>query len=221
MADIAVPASYRNSLTEFARLPDEVSQALLDALSSVKSFAPVRDIEAAARGVLDDDGSNLSSRLIPPLLSLRGQIRDLPATKIADRLSNSADLDLDEAERQRLAQRVASLLDVDALKTTAVGIDLLTQHARNFATARIYTDIRPLFLEDPDEEPTGAVIVETLQLETWSRDGETETLYIAMDEADLLELQETIRRALKKTGTARKLLRQSSISCFDLDERES
>jgi hypothetical protein len=115
------------------------------------------------------------------------------AERIAEALSRSADLDLSNDEaRSRLGERVASILRTEALSTTAVGVELLTQFPRNYQVSRIFTDIRPLFHDEVEDRPTGAVIVETLQLQTWNRDGSTETLYVAMDEADLLEPRTTV-----------------------------
>jgi hypothetical protein len=61
--------------------------------------------------------------------------------------------------------------------------------------------------------------VEVLQLQTWNRDGATETLYIAMDEADLIELRGVMDRALDKTATLREMLEEQELTCFELDER--
>ncbi len=59
----------------------------------------------------------------------------------------------------------------------------------------------------------------TLQVDTWDRDGNTDTLHVAMDEADLRTLRDVIDRALRKTATLRELLSQQKLTLFELDER--
>ncbi len=95
---------------------------------------------------------------------------------------------------------------------------MLAQHDRNFQSARIFTDLRPLFETDPEQAPSGAVIVEMLQLETWSGDGRTETVRVAMDRADLLELRGVIERAIKKTDSLRQLMEASGVANFELGD---
>ena len=47
------------------------------------------------------------------------------------------------------------------------------------------------------------------------------TIHVAMDEADLLELQGVIERALKKTATVKASLRAQGTPTFELDERRT
>ena len=81
------------------------------------------------------------------------------------------------------------------------------------------TDIRPIFPQRVEDAPEGAVIVQTLHLDTWDRDGATETYHVAMDEADLRELRDAIERAITKTATLRELLSRTGLKVFELDER--
>jgi hypothetical protein len=71
-----------------------------------------------------------------------------------------------------------------------------------------------------DRPPSGAVIVEMLQLETWSSDGRTDTLRVAMDRADLLELRAAIDRAIKKTDSLRRLMEESGVAHFELGDNQ-
>jgi hypothetical protein len=220
MADFGVPFQYRDALTELAQLPEDRFDRLVDALASLPAFAPVADIRAAAAQALDV-APDPADELVLPLLALRGQIRNKPAERIAETLSSSTDLDLPADARERLAKRVEAVLKTEVFSTTGIGIELLTQFPRNYQVARIFTDIRPLFHDDVEDRPTGAVIVETLQIQTWNRDGGQETLFVAMDEADLVELQGVVKRALKKTATVRAFLEDQGIGYFELDKRGS
>lgn len=218
-AELVVPAAYRKVLTGLARLEVAEATALIDSIAAVPPLARVMDIQDAAKSAVNTpEHEVIADRLVGSLLSLLGRMRGHSVADLADALSRSSDLDLKPEERERLRDRVAKLAATDAISSTAVGVDLLTQHARNFSGARIFTDIRPLFEDDVDAEPTNAVIVETLQIEVWSRDGDRETLHVAMDETDLTELRGVVDRALKKTAAVKRMLDKQGIRTFDLDE---
>jgi hypothetical protein len=95
---------------------------------------------------------------------------------------------------------------------------LQTQNPRNFQSARIVTDIRPVFSDKVSAPPLGAVIVETLQIQTWTRDGSSELIFVSMDETDLLQLRETVDRALVKTRTLSTLLSDQNLPYFELEK---
>ena len=219
MAGLSVPAPYRKALRELATLPDESAERLIAALQAVAPFQTVEELRTVVRDALGQDDGELADWLIPALLSLSGQLRGEPGAQLAAALSESADLDLPSDVRTQLRSRMEDILATDALKSTAIAVELLTQHDRNYQTARVLTDIRPVFQSDVHDRPNGTVIVETLQLQTWDREGNSETLYIAMDKADLLELKSVIDRALEKTDTIDKWLGAQGIARFELDRR--
>jgi hypothetical protein len=107
------------------------------------------------------------------------------------------------------------------LSTTAVATDLQTQNPRNFQSAKIVTDIRPVFDDEVQARPRGAVIVETLQIQTWTREANIELIFVSMDEQDLTQLREIIDRALFKTKTLRTLLDEQSLPYFELEKEGS
>lgn len=220
MSSLGVPAPFRRALLLLEQLDDEHAARLNDAFSNAPAFQPLGRLRSLARDVLPREQTAMADRLIPALLSLGGQLRGTPPEQVAEAVAGSADLELGPKSRERLRERVLALLSTPAISSTASAVELLTQHERNYQTARVFTDIRPIFQQNVGDPPTGAVIVEMLQLQTWDREGEGETLYVAMDESDLLELREVVDRALKKTDTLRRFLAEQQMAYFELDKRE-
>lgn len=216
MADLGVPRPYRAPLAELARFDEDVSTQLVEGLEALPPYAAVTDIQRALGEIVGDEEGVLAAAL----LSLRGLLRMSNPGEIGASLAKSSDLDLNSDEREALRERVAALLQTAAMSTTAVAVDLQTQHERNFQSARVFTDLRPVFPDEVDEGPTGAVVIEMLQLQTWNRSGDTETFFVALDEKDLLELQGVIDRALKKTAALRRFLDDKGLSYFQLEEEE-
>lgn len=204
-------------MSALAQLSPEENEGLAAAVEALPAFANVPSIEDAATEALA--GTDVQAiGLVAALLSLRGQTREIAARDIAQQLVASPTLEIEPDRRDAFIDCVSRLLESDAIATTAIAVDLQTQHSRNFASARVFTDIRPVFRGDVGQRPAGAVLSEVLLIETWDRDGEGESLYIALDEADLLQLQDVISRALKKTETLKTLLSGASLDVFSLDD---
>lgn len=218
MAEFAIPFPYREGLTKLATLPDEDAATLVAAVAALEPFAPMSSIERAVTSAVGEGATPGEKRLALPLLALRGQMRELKPAQIAQRLSNSTDLELDDIARARLCERATGLLGTEVLGTTGVASDLQTLHDRNFQSARIVTDMRPVFRDELAESPRGAVIVESLQIQTWNRDGESELVFIAMDEADLRSLQKVVTRAIEKTDTLKTLIAEMGLAYFELEK---
>jgi hypothetical protein len=220
MAELGVPRGYRAAFGTLEALEDAAFDRLVTSLSSAPALSPVSTLVELAAPVFGDDRSLTARGLVQALLSAEGLIRLFGAEgEVARGISESADLDLDGEQRRKLQVRLEALLEVEGLRSTAAAVDLLTQNERNYGEARVFSDIRPIFGEAVVEAPTGAVIVETLQLRTWAKDGSSETIAVAMDESDLRELRDVLDRALTKTETLKSMLDRHGTQHFDLDER--
>jgi hypothetical protein len=216
-----VPPPYRESLLTLAGLTDLDADQLITKISQLPAFSPVSTIQEATVAVLGEDASPAARQLVFPLLALRGQLRSMKAGEVAERLSESRDLELDLKLRAQLRHRAEAILATDVLGTTAVATDLQTQNPRNFQSAKIVTDIRPVFDDEVEVRPRGAVIVETLQIQTWTREGHVELIFVSMDEQDLTQLREIVDRALDKTKTLKTLLGEQDLPYFELEKEGS
>jgi hypothetical protein len=212
-----IPPAYRDSFTKLAKLPQEDAGKLVDAICELAAFQPVSSIEQATASVLGSNATPAEKRLALPLLALRGQLRQRTTAEIAEQLSESLDLELDDDDRVHLKERAGAILASAVFSSTGVATDLQTQNARNFQSARIITDLRPVFQDVVAKDPDGAVIVETLQMQTWTRDGGTDLVFVSMDESDLRQLRSIIDRALEKTDTLKRFIAEKDLAYFELE----
>jgi hypothetical protein len=213
-----IPEPYLEPLTTLALLEAPTADRLVEAIGALEAYSPVSRIQEATAAVLGEGASPGERQLALPLLALRGQHRQTPPEEIAERLSESSDLKLDPEARANLRLRAAAILATPVYTTTAVATDLQTQNGRNYQSARIVTDLRPVFQENLDEQPSGAVIVETLQVQTWTRDGNSELIFVSMDETDLRHLKATVDRALHKTETLKAFIKDKGLAYFELEK---
>lgn len=203
-----------------ANLPEPSARSLVAAVTDTPPLREVALLEEVVAGALPEDDRDCAELLVTALLSLSGRSRDRPLSEMAEAASSARDLDLDVDGRRRLRDRLLALAETTAIRTTANAVDLLTENERNYSRSRILTDIRHVFADDASERPVGAVIIETLALQIWDRNGDEQTLHVAMDEADLLELQSATKRALDKTANLKQMLSDQRMPYFELDKRE-
>ncbi len=219
MARLFLADSQRNALARLGQVDEAQAAKLVAVFDGLRAYLTVdalgREAIQAAPSLEDVDD------IVVTLLGLTTEIRHLPAEEIAQLLHDALDADAlggAAVDVDRVVEVVARLTSTRALRTSANAHEVLAQHDRNFQSARIFTDLRPLFDTNPEQPPSGAVIVEMLQLETWSGDGQTETVRVAMDRTDLLELRAVIERAIKKTDSLRRLMEQSGVANFELGD---
>jgi len=96
---------------------------------------------------------------------------------------------------------IADLLNLKgAIELTSKAYDVLTANERNFIGARIVTDLRPVFKENPADEPAGAVIVHMLKFD-YREDGSNKEFVLALDSLDVQLLKHLVERASIKEAS--------------------
>ena len=81
-----------------------------------------------------------------------------------------------------------------------------------YCNAQILSDIRPVFNEDPNEQPVGAVITHTLKIvQHVGTSTRMEESYIVLDSQDLEDLKDIVMRASAKDKTLRALLKSTNL----------
>ena len=122
-----------------------------------------------------------------------------------------------ENDKATLETRLAKIFELRrSLSVTTKALDVLTSHDRVFYTARILTDLRPVFDESGDLIEA-AVIVHNLRIH-YGQDDDHRDFYVALDTRDIQSLRDVLDRADKKARSLEELLRLSGVSYLDADE---
>lgn len=227
MAIMRVPPMFRPPLQSLRDIPDDVFEAISEALRAAPDYsAPSALVEAvtAATGATDPelDGEGL----IQTLVSLRSQTwledvadEDAAILALTRDVAASPDVGIEvEDQRAAFAERLARLLDMASIATVASALDVVGEGERIFGSARILTDIRPVFGPEPEQRPRAAIIVNTLKIDCFTAQG-TEEFFVVLEADDLDSLKEVVDRAITKTQTVRGLLRDAQITDFRSDGR--
>jgi len=121
----------------------------------------------------------------------------------------------DERARNALRDRAADILSIKSLDLIARAHDVLTVHACAYASSRILSDVRPVFGDDVDSAPLGAVLVHMLSIHYLNLD-ELNTFVVALDEKDVEELLEVLQRAKRKSKTLKDELLKTDVAYIEI-----
>jgi len=211
---IQVPEKFQESLTHLAAIGDDEFSGFNVRLSTLAPTIGVKElIAAASESSLGANGQGV----VLAALSLSAQMRrtsDGPE----DLARNAAQsMGLLEDKTETLANRLGKLLSLDHIGALGRAYDLMAEHERIYRTARVITDVRPLFPNEPDVPPSRGVVVETLKLE-YTEAGAQKSLFLALDHSDLTQLKECVDRAIKKSELVTKTLSDTGMVLFDSEE---
>jgi hypothetical protein len=60
-------------------------------------------------------------------------------------------LEIPKERREHFKERLINLLSFETLTVTTTAVDILTEHEHTLCRARILTDVRPIFRDNPEE----------------------------------------------------------------------
>ncbi|MFB1295785.1 hypothetical protein ACAG24_009740 [Mycobacterium sp. pW049] len=179
-------------------------------------------VETVRTAVGDAWDEELADAFVTHLLSLSTLAigHDFSAEDLANHLASQVAEELGDTEMEVLPGRLASLLSVPSMRAFGKAVDVSQESDRLLHTSRVITDIRPVFGNDVEREPIGAVISHTLRLDYFEH-GEVRTVSFALNTRDLAELKKTLDRAQAKGNTLSNLLDRVELTEFDLSQGES
>ncbi len=206
-----VPKQHVNGLLVVARFSDDDVSRTLSALDDPK----LHDIEQTAAALVKQTAfsSEEISQAINTAMSLANARADSGSSlrDFADELIHSIkedprkELHLEPHRETQLANNLSRLLADNGLVVASKSIYLRRDYEHTFCRARILTDIRPVFGEDPTPPPSAAIIIHALQL-VYHEGSSTKEIHIALDGGDLSSLKLQIERAQDKAKSLKTLL---------------
>jgi hypothetical protein len=205
---LVIPEHHRATICAIARAPQNTIDALAEALERSSKDHIQREtlISWVADALGENEDIDLLS-VVDVLLTMSSAriVHPRSAADFASDVSTASDLQLDAVDRQALHERLTRLLSLENVVTTSKVVDLADEHERIFHSARIVTDIRPVFADDPKQPPDGVITFHLLKLQSFAS-GRVEDVSIAMDDNDLAELRFAVERASDKAITLGKYL---------------
>jgi hypothetical protein len=195
-------------------LDSDVKEELISALEPAPRFAPASSLVPKVRDALKISNDR-SGRILLAILSAVAQVEppDWPNKRVAEEIVRAEGLDLKQTDVKAAEEFLVRVMELPSMVTSAKASDLLTEYDRIFGDARIVTDIRPVFMEDPHEMANGAVIVSTLKVQYQDAKG-VANFYVALDTQDLVGLKKVVDRALSKIDTVKAELDRAGLEYY-------
>jgi hypothetical protein len=136
------------------------------------------------------------------------------ASDISEAFTSNKELELQAEPSFR--GRLTKLLNITALRVSAKATLLHAEYEHSFCTARILSDIRPVYDNGVKGAPSGAIIMHTLKLSYHEgATGGINEIYISMGSDDVAELQRVLERATDKATSLKRVLEAGQLRYID------
>ena len=223
MADLTIPERHRNGVVKLLKLSEDSFSQMVSALEGVgpKLFPDNLSSQMISKikGVSPEDVSEIVTTIMT--LSSHRMHDDSTAEELAEQVVQAAieaNIPIkSDKERITFKYRLLKFFELNTLFVSAKALGILLSNENLFCSARILTDIRPVFGTDPTVAPTAIVMVHMLDL-GYHKDGELKHLYIAMDSIDIDTLREALNRAEMKAESLKPLMKKAGVEFLDPSE---
>jgi hypothetical protein len=215
-----IPERYRVGVSNIRRLDEPSVRAIRAALDHPEEIIPPNGKGA---GVPRDPGSVAISAIrsvstinadefkqiaeaLAGLYSVKS-IRDVSVEEFVEDVCDAMEalpeeqLKLPHSEREQFKGKLNALLSADFFSVVAKAFDLATEDERTFCSARVLTDLRPVFGLRVEDGPRAMVVVHLLKLTYHEGTDKHQQFYVALDDGDLKTLRKLIDRAEAKAAT--------------------
>jgi len=104
-----------------------------------------------------------------------------------------------------------------ALAISSKALDVMLDHERFFCSARVLTDLRPVFKSGAEQEPPAFVTIHTLKIVYHESDDKHREFFVALDRNDVKRLTDLLGRALKKEESLKALTADKGIKILEVE----
>ncbi len=210
-----IPPEVRQALLELNKLEENQFDELVEAVSkrpvtmypNEKSWWP-RHVDGIADDVL--------AQVLEAALALRWLASEHDHERAADTLfeiisSTAKHGNLAEEDTAKLRRRAERLVSVPSLVMSSRAFVLSMSNPNCLVRSRVFTDVRPVFLNSSSVELSGAVVLHKMHL---SFVGPEDDVYVTMDSRDVRKLIEQLQRAQLKGTALAETLSRAAVSTF-------
>jgi hypothetical protein len=209
LATLVIPKNVRDGLALLREVSDGVFNTLLvDLEQSVAASSSVQNLSPTDAKQLIDAITSMSAVRASAGVSLDQFIAD-----VCESLREEEELT--STQEPAFRERLAKALSIEILNVKAKALALSNEHEHLFCSARIFTDMRPIYGEDPSQPPEAMTITHILKIHYHAAGNRIHEIYLGIGSSDIEEFREVLDRAEKKAESIRALLESSKIRFID------
>ena len=227
MQTITIPEHAHPAIVTLLKLSDEQFETFSKALSVARPGVFALWIAKPIAEELDVDLRQLES-LVDTLFTLNGLLPvwavsadvfgpAVAAGAVEQHLGGLTELGPDS---EKLGLRLASLIAVPTIEVSAKARDLWRANRETLMTARVITDLRPVFSDADGLKPAAGIITHSFVMRVMTSGGISEQSgseavhQISLDLDDLRQLKDQIQRALTKESSLREWMKDAGLRCI-------
>jgi hypothetical protein len=223
MASINIPKSAYQAIQSLTRLKPSDFEALLEALSKATPALGRGNFWSHVAPLVPQIKADEVKTIVNEILDMSEgmDILDMGVDEFATAIAESSvatnELKLSQADEQLLRERLIKVfVGRKGLSITLKAMGVMVDQERTFYSARILTDVRPVF-DEKGETVDAAVIVHNLRIH-YGQDSEHKDFYVSLDTSDIADIREALDRADAKAKSLEGILKRSGVSFLDADE---
>ena len=205
MADLTIPKEHQPLLNQIRKLSDTTLDALVSALERSPGAT------SSVQGLPPDEAEALQD-FVKELYSVREFFdSDVPefALEVATALQELENFPANEVPA--LAGRLTRLLTIQSVAIATKATSLKAEYERRFCSARLMTDARPIYGEDPAKQPSAAIIVHTLRISYHDNTRQLREFYVAMEGDDIKSMRTLLDRAELKARSLESVFAEAKV----------
>lgn len=210
MPILNIPAEDRAGLAVLRKMPlDAFSVAIIELERSPDSTPPMP-------GVSPEEAKDFK-KAIDTMYTVRSYA-EVSVDEFVSDVCNALreDSELTPAEEPAFRERLVRVMHIDALSVAAKAVLLQNEHEHDFCDARVLTDARPVYGDDPSTPPAAMIINHILKLEYHQgAAGRLQEIYLSMGSQDIKKLKVVLDRAEKKATSLRAALELTKLRFID------
>ena len=223
MTPIRIPKESERGLANIRALDEKSFQQLVSRLSEAPpTFDPAELAEKVAAH-LDNVARLDVDSIVSTLCSLQTALEyfDSSIPELVGRVSRAMaqseiqELRLTAEDMTGFQDRLAKLLGLESIGIRSRAVSLLKEEDHAYCSARVLTDIRPMFDSDLTTRPTAALIIHTMRI-SYHEGAELKQFYMALDSDGVTALREILARADAKAENLKSVLNAAGIPYLDV-----
>lgn len=214
-----IPERYKQGFENITNLKPKEFTALKEGLS-LMALVSNKDTLAAKLSDSKNLEYNVLSEIFDSVGSLIGVAEDDDKTN--EIIEDLAEIAIDEklikpTDGNRFKERVLFLIQNQHLYYAAKTENLNSEFANLYLSAKIVSDIRPVFGINIDEPPKGAIVIHNLHIHYRAhREDAHKDIYLALDSTDIESMITNLKRAQQKEASLKHIFKKSDMT--DLNE---
>lgn len=216
MAAITVPKEFESAIAQIVTADDSVFNELLSSLNDAPLAFKHEELASNLASKVAGIPSDVLQSMVPALTSLVWvgsnagvEIQNLVSDVVEGIEKGDLKDALTKSTPEKVKQRFLALLQTRAIRFTSKAREVQKTYGKNFCTAEMLTDIRPVFVEG-DEAPMAAMSNHILRITYHERD-ELRDIFLALTSDDLDVLEDLFEQGRRESAQLRSILDKAGV----------